>query len=156
MAGVNKVILVGNLGQDPEVRYSASGSPVANFSIATSESWNDKEGQRQERTEWHRIVVWGKLAELCGEYLAKGRQVYIEGKLQTRSWDDRDGNKRYTTEIIANQVTFLGNRADGGMPARTPSSRGSTTRGDPQDNAATNTSRYDYGPPPMTEDDVPF
>ncbi len=108
--GVNKVILVGNLGADPEVRYTPSGQPVANFRIATSESWTDKSGQKQERTEWHRIVAWGKLAELCGEYLAKGRQVYIEGKLQTRQWDDRDGNKKFSTEIQAQQITFLGGR----------------------------------------------
>ena len=111
MAGsVNKVILVGNLGADPEVRYTPGGQPVANFRIATSENWVDKQGQKQERTEWHRIVAWGKLAELCGEYLAKGRQVFVEGKLQTRQWDDRDGNKRYTTELVANQVSSLERR----------------------------------------------
>jgi len=111
--GVNKVILIGHLGRDPEVRYTPSGSAVANFTIATTESWTDKQGQRQDRTEWHRIVVWGKLGELCGEYLAKGRQVYVEGKLQTRQWDDRDGNKRSTTEILAQNITFLGGRGDG-------------------------------------------
>ena len=112
MAGVNKVILIGNLGADPEVRYTPSGHPVANFRMATSESRNDKDGQRQERTEWHRIVAWGKLAELCGEYLSKGRQVYVEGKLQTRSWQDRDGNKRYTTEVRAQRVQMLGRAQD--------------------------------------------
>ncbi|MEL6545738.1 MAG: single-stranded DNA-binding protein [Myxococcota bacterium] len=165
MAGVNKVILVGNLGQDPEVRYSASGNPVANFSIATSESWNDKNGQRQERTEWHRIVAWGKLAELCGEYLGKGRQVYVEGKLQTRNWEDRDGNKRYTTEIIANQVTFLGGRGEaspggGGGPRRSQDGGGfgGSGGGAPSGNGGGggNGGGYDYGPPPMTDDDVPF
>lgn len=161
MAGVNKVILVGNLGQDPEVRYSTSGSPVANFSIATSESWNDKNGQRQERTEWHRIVAWGKLAELCGEYLSKGRQVYVEGKLQTRNWEDRDGNKRYTTEIIANQVTFLGGRegASPGGGSRRPAqdeNRYSGGGGSGPAAGGSNGGGYDYGPPPMTDDDVPF
>ena len=105
---VNKVILLGRLGANPEIRYTPSGAPVANFNIATSESWNDKGGQKQERTEWHRIVVWNKLAELCNQYLAKGRQAYIEGRLQTRQWDDKDGNKRYTTEVIATTVQFLG------------------------------------------------
>jgi single-strand DNA-binding protein len=107
MAGVNKVILVGNLGKDPEVRHTPQGMAVGNFPLATSESWNDKSGQKQERTEWHRIVVWGKLAELCQRYLTKGRKAYVEGKLQTRAWDDKDGNKRYTTEIVATTVQFL-------------------------------------------------
>lgn len=120
MSGVNKVILVGNLGRDPEVRYSQSGTAVANFSIATSESWTDKQGQRQERTEWHRIVAWGKLAELCGEYLARGRQVYVEGKLQTRKYEDKNGIEKYSTEINANQVTFLGGKGNGASPAREP------------------------------------
>ena len=114
MASVNKVFLIGNLGADPEVRYTSSGSAVANFRIATSEVWNDRNGERQERTEWHRIVVWGKQAEHCGEYLRKGRSVHVEGRIQTREWDDRDGNKRYTTEVVANSVTFLGGRSDGG------------------------------------------
>ena len=104
MAGVNKVILIGNLGKDPEVRYTPGGQAVANFSIATNESWVDKQGTKQERTEWHRVVVWGKVAELCGEYLSKGRQVYIEGKLQTREWNNKEGVKQTTTEIVANQV----------------------------------------------------
>ncbi len=115
MSGVNKVILVGRLGQDPEVRYTPSGVAVANFSLATSEEWTDKNsGEKQERTEWHRIVAWRRLGEICGEYLRKGSQVYIEGKLQTRSWEDRDGNKRYTTEIIANQMQMLGAASDKG------------------------------------------
>lgn len=110
---VNKVILMGRLGKDPELKYTPSGAAVCNFSIATTESWNDKSsGQKQERTEWHRIVVWGKLAELCNQYLAQGRQVYVEGSLQTRSWDDKDGNKRYTTEINAKTVQFIGNKND--------------------------------------------
>lgn len=108
MAGINKVILVGRLGRDPEVRYTPSGVTVANFSIATSEEWKDKDtGQKQERTEWHKIVAWRRLGEICGEYLRKGKQVYIEGKLQTKSWEDRDGNKRYTTEIVASNMQML-------------------------------------------------
>ncbi|MCU0700428.1 MAG: single-stranded DNA-binding protein [Myxococcaceae bacterium] len=116
--GVNKVILIGNLGKDPEVRFTPSGAAVANFNIATNESWTDKSGQKQERTEWHRIVVWGKLAELCGEYLKKGRQCYVEGRLQTREWTDKEGKKNYTTEVVAQTVQFLGGgpgRADGGQ-----------------------------------------
>jgi single-strand DNA-binding protein len=117
--GVNKVILVGNLGADPEMRYTPSGAGVCEFRIATSESWNDKQGQKQERTEWHRVVVWGKRAEVCAKYLSKGRQVYIEGRLQTRTWDDKDGNKRYMTEVVANDVQFLGGggkEGGGGAP----------------------------------------
>jgi single-strand DNA-binding protein len=108
MAGINKVIIVGNLGNDPEVRYTPDGTPAANFNVATSEDWTDKEsGEKKSKTEWHRIVVWRKLAEICGEYLEKGRQVYVEGKLQTRSWE-KDGVTHYTTEIIADTVQFLG------------------------------------------------
>jgi len=109
---VNKVILVGRLGRDPEVRYLEGGNAVCNFSVATDESWKDKSGDKQERTEWHRIVVWGKTGENCGKYLAKGRQVYIEGRLQTREWDDKEGNKRQTTEINAQTVQFLGSKGD--------------------------------------------
>jgi single-strand DNA-binding protein len=105
---VNKVILLGRLGQDPELKYTPGGSAVCNFSLATTEAWTDKQGQKQEKTEWHRVVVWGKLAELCNQYLAKGRQAFLEGRLQTRSWDDKDGNKRYTTEILASTVQFIG------------------------------------------------
>ncbi|MCA9520982.1 MAG: single-stranded DNA-binding protein [Myxococcales bacterium] len=107
---VNKVILVGNLGADPEIRYTGGGQAVANFRIATSENWTNKEGSRESRTEWHRVVVWGKQAELCKEYLSKGRQVYVEGRLQTRQWDDKDGNTRYTTEVVAQSIRFLGGR----------------------------------------------
>src|SRR5450432_4109654 len=122
-SGVNKVILVGNLGKDPEVRYTPGGQAVANFTIATNENWTDKQGQKQERTEWHRIVVWGKAAELCGEYLSKGRQVYIEGRLQTREWNNKEGVKQYTTEVVANPVggvVFLsgGERGAGGGRGR--------------------------------------
>jgi single-strand DNA-binding protein len=108
VAGINKVILVGNLGNDPEMKYTTGGQAVARFNIATSESWTDKSGQKQERTEWHKIVVWGKLAEICGKHLSKGRQAYIEGKLQTRQWEDQQGQKRYTTEVVAATVQFLG------------------------------------------------
>ena len=113
-SGVNKVILVGNLGNDPELRSTPSGASVCEFRVATNESWTDRNGQRQDRTEWHRVVVWGKRAEICSKYLSKGRQVYLEGRLRTRSWEDKDGNKRYTTEIIANDVQFLGGGGQGG------------------------------------------
>ena len=114
--GVNKVILVGNLGQDPEVRYMPNGNAVTNMTIATTESWNDKQtGERQDKTEWHRVVMFRKLAEIAGEYLKKGSQVYIEGKLQTRKWQDNSGNDRYTTEIVANEMQMLGGRAGGGQ-----------------------------------------
>jgi single-strand DNA-binding protein len=114
MASVNRVILVGNLGRDPELRYIPSGQAVANFTLATNDRWRDKEGNNQERTEWHRIVVWGKSAENCAQYLQKGRSVYIEGRLQTREWEDKDGNKRQTTETIAQTVQFLGGRGGAG------------------------------------------
>ena len=110
MASVNKVILLGNLGADPEVRYTNTGTAVANFRIATNDRWTDKNGAKQERTEWHNIVVWSKLAEICGKYLKKGSSVYVEGRLQTRSWDDQAGNKRYTTEIVAQVMQMLGGR----------------------------------------------
>jgi single-strand DNA-binding protein len=143
MAGINKAILVGRLGSDPEVRYTPSGVAVANFNIATSEEWKDKDtGEKKERTEWHRIVAWSKLGEICGEYLSKGRQVYIEGRIQTRSWEDRDGNKRYTTEIVANDVQFLGGR-DAGSGAK----------------AASGASASDFESSPVQapeDDDIPF
>lgn len=167
MASVNKVILIGHLGKDPELRYTPSGQPVANFSLATSDNWNDKQGQRQERTEWHRVVAWGKLAELCGEYLAKGRQVYVEGRLQTRDWNDRDGNKRYTTEIISTQITFLGSRGEGGGGGQrrsnnmTPGDMAGSGMGSSGGSGGGGTGGggndggFDYGPPP-SDDDVPF
>jgi len=131
--GVNKVILVGYLGADPDMRYTPSGQGVCELRLATSESWNDKNGQRQERTEWHRIVVWGKRAEICSKYLSKGRQVYVEGRIQTRTYDDKEGNKRYITEIIANDVQFLG--------------------GGGKDGAGAGRGRGDEGPPPPSEAD---
>ncbi len=113
--GINKVILVGNLGQDPDTRYMPSGGAVTNFSIATSESWKDKQtGEQKERTEWHKVAMFGRLAEIGAEYLRKGSQVYIEGSLRTRKWQDRDGNDRYTTEVIANEMQMLGGRGGGG------------------------------------------
>ena len=115
MGSVNKAILVGNLGRDAELRYTPGGAALANLSVATTEVWNDRSGQRQEKTEWHRVVVWGKQAETLQEFLLKGRQVYVEGRLQTRKWDDRDGNTRYTTEVRADRVVLLGRRdGDGG------------------------------------------
>lgn len=143
--GVNKAILIGNLGADPEVRFTPGGQAVANFRIATSESWTDKNQQKQERTEWHRIVVWGKLAELCGEYLKKGRQCYVEGRLQTREWTNKEGQKQYTTEVVANQVTFLGGRPDGAGPSK---SRDDFSSGGPPP-------QDDPGPMPGAED-IPF
>lgn len=111
---LNKAMIIGNLGRDPELRYTQSGTPVANFSIATNRKWKDNSGQLQEQTEWHRIVVFGRQAETCDKYLKKGRQVYVEGRLQTRDWEDRDGNKRSTTEIVANTVQFLSGGSSGG------------------------------------------
>lgn len=113
MAGVNKVILVGNLGKDPEVRHLDNGRAVANFSIATSETYKNKQGERVTNTEWHNVVLWSPLAEIAEKFLKKGGQVYIEGKLTTRSWDDQDGNKRYTTEVVGRELTLLGGRPDG-------------------------------------------
>mgnify|MGYP001818617383 FL=1 len=142
MAGINKVILIGRLGSDPEVRYTPSGVAVANFNIATSEEWKDKDsGEKKERTEWHRIVAWRRLGEICGEYLSKGKQVYIEGRLQTRDWEDKDGNKRYTTEIVANDVQFLGAR-DSSESARPRSTSSADYQGMPAQGPA--------------DDDIPF
>ena len=116
--GVNKVILVGNLGKDPEVRYSPNGQAVANVTLATSESWKDKNtGDKQERTEWHRVVFFGRLAEIAGEYLKKGAQIYVEGRLQTRKWQDKEGKDRYTTEIVAAEMQMLGSRSGAGVPS---------------------------------------
>ena len=146
MGSVNKVILVGNLGRDAELRYTPGGSAVATLNLATTEVWNDKGGQRQEKTEWHRIVLWGKQAESLQEYLTKGKQIYVEGRLQTRQWDDKDGNKRYTTEIKADRITLLGGGGGGGRGA-------STDRG-----AAAMSHTGSEEPPmePITDDDIPF
>ena len=118
-----QTVLVGRLGADPEVRYTPDGKPVANFRVATSYNWNDKNGQRQQKTEWHRCVSWGKLAEICGEHLYKGRQVFVEGRLQTREWTDKDNIKRYTTEIIASQVRFLGPKQQQNQTSQSSSSQ---------------------------------
>ena len=136
---VNKVILVGNLGRDPEMRHTQTGRAVCNFTLATNERWKDREGQQQERTEWHRLVVWDRLAEVCVEYLSKGKQIYVEGRLQTREWEDREGNKRYTTEITVTNMQMLGRRSD---PAFEPT-------GDPSP---------DDAPAPASngDDDIPF
>jgi single-strand DNA-binding protein len=147
MLGVNKVILVGNLGRDPELRRTPSGASVVSFSIATTERFNDKKGERQDRTEWHNIVAWGKLADLANQYLKKGRSVYIEGKLTTRSWDDKDGNKRYKTEIVANQIQFLGSPGEspaGDIPVNEYAGEDSV-----QSDAV-------LEPEPVVEDDLPF
>ena len=150
--GINKVILVGNLGQDPEIRYTADGRPIANFSIATSESWKDKNsGEKREKTEWHRVVVFGKLAEICGEYLSKGRQVYIEGKLQTRKWQGQDGQDRYTTEVVVDMrgiMQMLGTRDAGGGGPRPAAGGGG---GYPQDQGYPQQSYQND-----REDDIPF
>jgi single-strand DNA-binding protein len=116
MASVNKVILVGNLGRDPETRYTTGGEAVTNVSIATTDTWKDKSGEKQERTEWHRVAFFGKLAEIAGEYLKKGSQVYVEGRLQTRKWQDKEGQDKYTTEIIADRMQMLGSRSGSGVP----------------------------------------
>ncbi len=150
---INKVILIGNLGQNPEVKHSASGQAICNLSIATNESWTGKDGQKQEKTEWHRVVVFGKLAEICGQYLQKGRQAYIEGKLQTRSWQDKDNQTRYTTEVVAQSVQFLGGNAGAGA------SRSSAPAPD-YGNSSYSTPSYGgasfQAEPTFTEEDVPF
>ena len=144
MGSVNKVILVGNLGRDAEVRVTAGGTSVATLNLATTEVWNDKQGQKQEKTEWHRIVLWGKQAESLQEYLVKGKQIYVEGRLQTRQWDDKDGNKRYTTEIKADRITLLG--GGGGGRSGSMDRGGAHPAGTPDE------------PPmePITDDDIPF
>ena len=139
MASVNKVILLGNLGRDPEVRFTQGGTPVANFTMATTDRWSDPSGEKKEKTEWHRIVVWGKQAEIAGEYLRKGRPVFIEGSLQTREWTDRDGNKRYTTEVRAQRLQLLGR----------PDDRGPSHEGPPSDEALEPSGG-------IADDDIPF
>jgi single-strand DNA-binding protein len=154
MAGVNKAILVGNLGRDPELRTTPNGQSVVNFTLATSETWTDKSGERVERTEWHRIVVWGRTAEMCNQYLSKGRTVYVEGRIQTREWEDKDGNKRYTTEINANTVNFIGPRpgsGGGGASGESGPSGGDGGDAGPSGNAG---NAGDAGPP--MDDNIPF
>ena len=154
MGSVNKVILVGNLGRDAELRYTPGGAAVATINMATTEVWNDKVGQKQEKTEWHRVVLWGKSAESLTEYLTKGKQIYVEGRLQTRQWDDKDGNKRYTTEIRGDRIVLLGGGGRGSVGA----SGGSLDRGG--DSTGMGGSSAPSGPPevsePLSDDDIPF
>jgi len=140
---INKVILIGNLGADPEIRYTQSGTPVVNFRIATTERWKGQDGQQQEQTEWHNIVAWRRLAEICSEYLAKGSKVYIEGKLQTRKWQDQNGNDRYTTEIVAKDMQML-------------SPRGASSGSDSYGGGSGDYQDFPPEPPAGTGDDVPF
>ena len=151
--GVNKVILVGNLGRDPEMKYTASGAAIANITVATSESWNDKQsGERVEKTEWHRVVAFQRLAEIMGEYLKKGSQVYIEGKLQTRKWQDQNGQDRYTTEVVANDMQMLGSR--GGDAGNRGQGAGSGFRNNPP--AKQQAVPADSGSGGFDDDDIPF
>jgi single-strand DNA-binding protein len=174
MAGVNKAIIVGNLGRDPEVRYApSSGTAIANFTVATSERFPGKDGSWEERTEWHRVVAFGRLAEICRDYLSKGRQVYIEGRLQTRDWEDRDGNRRYTTEIVAQTMQMLGSPGGGGggggggQRGREDRGGGRPRQGSDQGQSSSQgrgerrPKEEDYGPPPDDygpggDDDIPF
>jgi single-strand DNA-binding protein len=143
MGSVNKVILVGNLGRDAELRYTPGGAAVATLNMATTEVWNDKAGQRQEKTEWHRVVLWGKTAESLAEYLTKGKQIYVEGRLQTRQWDDKDGNKRYTTEIRSDRVVLLSSGGGRGVQVdRGEAPGGHAPAQEPSE--------------PLTDDDIPF
>ncbi len=158
MTGVNKAILIGNLGRDPEVRKTPGGTTVASFSLATTERYTGRNGERQERTEWHNIVAWSKLAELVSQYLKKGSSVYIEGRITTRSWDDRDGNKKYRTEIVANTINFLsggGTSSGGGSGGYQPQESQASARG------GSGASSFDMPnnvsePDPIAEDDLPF
>ena len=152
MGSVNKVILVGNLGRDAELRYTPGGAAVATLNLATTEVWNDKQGQKQEKTEWHRVVLWGKSAESLSEYLTKGKQIYVEGRLQTRKWQDKDGNDKYTTEIRADRITLLGGGGGGGgarAPQRTPAAVGAGGGGGDHE---------PMGEPisDLSDDDIPF
>ena len=150
--GVNKVILVGNLGKDPEMKYTASGAAIANITVATSESWNDKQtGEKQEKTEWHRVVFFRRLAEVVGEYLRKGSQVYIEGKLQTRKWQDQNGQDRYSTEVVANEMQMLGGRP--GETSNRPQQSSSGFRNNPPAQQAPAQSKPDND---FADDDIPF
>jgi single-strand DNA-binding protein len=150
MGSVNKVILVGNLGRDAELRYTPGGAAVATLNMATTEVWNDKAGQRQEKTEWHRVVLWGKTAESLNEYLTKGKQIYVEGRLQTRQWDDKEGIKRYTTEIRGDRVVLLGGGGGRGGGMARGGSDESTGHGHTPAPGA------DSPEQPLTDDDIPF
>lgn len=158
---VNKVILVGNLGRDPEVRSTPSGQPVASFTLATSRRWKDKGGQRQEQTEWHQIVCWGRQAEVAGQYLTKGKQIFVEGRLQTRSWDDRQtGEKRYRTEVICENFQMLGSRTGGGADYEGGPGGGFGGPGGPGGSGSGGVGGYDEGPGggfgEPEDDDIPF
>ncbi len=153
--GVNKAILVGNLGRDPEIRYSPSGAAVANVNIATTDSWKDKNtGEQQERTEWHRVVFFGRLAEVVGEYLKKGSQVYVEGRIQTRKWQDKEGNDRYTTEIVANEMQMLGGRGGGSGGGGGSSEDFNQDAG--YQGGGSSSSSSSSGPSEDFDDDIPF
>ncbi|MGD0101436.1 MAG: single-stranded DNA-binding protein [Acidobacteriota bacterium] len=147
MSSLNKVLLIGRLGKDPDIRYTPDGSPVASFSLATSENWTDKSGTRQERTEWHNIVAWNKLADICKQFLSKGRQVYIEGRIQTREYTDREGAKRRITEIIASQMVMLGSRPQGAEAGVQPM--------EPVARPATDADQA-FGDSGITDSDIPF
>lgn len=157
MGSVNKVILVGNLGRDAELRYTPGGAAVATLNMATTENWTDKSGQKQEKTEWHRVVFWGKVAESLTEYLTKGKQVYIEGRLETRQWNDKDGNKRYTTEIKGDKIVLLGG---GGGRGGSGSGGGGMSRGGGEESTggghAPSHGGSDVPDQPLTDDDIPF
>ena len=169
--GINKAILIGNLGNDPDIRYTASGTAIANISLATAESWRDKNsGEQQERTEWHRIVFFGRLAEVVGEYLRKGSQIYVEGRIQTRKWQDKEGNDRYSTEVVANEMQMLGGRggAGAGAPmntdlpgqtgsqARAPAARNTAPPPDLSAQAGKPAARPGAAPADDFDDDIPF
>ena len=152
MGSVNKVILVGNLGRDAELRYTPGGAAVATLNMATTEVWNDKQGAKQEKTEWHRVIFWGKVAESLTEYLTKGKQVYVEGRLQTRQWDDKDGNKRYTTEIKGDRLVLLGGGGGGGRGGGMSRAGGEESMGGGQ----APSHGADVPDQPLTDDDIPF
>ncbi len=155
---LNKVLLMGRLGQNPELRYTPSGQGVCTFSLATSESWKDKNsGEKQEKTEWHRVVVWGKMGELCNQYLSKGRQAFVEGKLQTRSWDDKaTGAKRYTTEILASSVQFIGGAGDSANTQQSSYSSSSANSSSASSSSMENNDIPVPGHATFTPDDIPF
>lgn len=158
---VNKVILVGNLGKDPELRYTPAGAAVANFSLATTERYKDRDGNRQEKTEWHNIVAWRQLAEICGKYLHKGKQIYLEGKIQTRSYDDRDGNKRYITEIVMDEMQMLGTKNDSSDSSYAPEAQSFRPQNNPtqqpQPSAAVTSDPAQFSDPVYNDDDeIPF
>lgn len=157
MASLNKVILIGNLGRDPDIRYLPSGEAVANFSIATTESWKDKSGQRQEKTEWHRIVTYRRLAEIAGEYLKKGSQVYIEGRLETRKWQDKEGNERQTTDVVASEMKMLSGRGMNASPSQENGDSGYDAPSSSSNNRNTNekSSAASYQSDNF-DDDIPF